>query len=101
VVQASLLIFCTSPASRVDELEDWLIKSVAAVDRDQVALYAARDERGPNGLAGTWVVAASRTACMGARMSELVAEMRLLGLNPILFRPGSLPSVAERLAHVF
>lgn len=101
----SLLIFCTSPASRVDELEEWLTKTVAGFDRDQVVLYRTRDERsagrGPREADGAWFLTASRTAAAEARMSELVAEMRLLGLSPILFRPGSLPSVAERLAHVF
>jgi hypothetical protein len=105
VVEASVLIVCASPAPRVAELDDWLEKIATELDPDHAALYRTDGCGGHDSDAGhgdgVWFLALSDAVATSPRIRGLVAEMRLLGLRPIVYRPGSLPRANEGLARVF
>jgi hypothetical protein len=105
VVEASVLIICANPAPRVNELDDWIAKTASELDPAQAALYRSRREQtpGPDVSEGevVWSLALSDAIATGPRIRGLVAEMRLLGLSPVVYRPGSLPRANEGLARVF
>ena len=98
MVEAGVLIVCASPAARVDELDDWLEKAANELDSDQAILYRTS---GCLTHDGVWLLALSEDAATAPRIRGLVAEMRLLGLGPAVYRPGSLPRANEELARVF
>jgi hypothetical protein len=104
VVEANVLIVCACPAPRVDELDDWLEKTANELDSDQATLYragrcTAHDRDGE--IDGVWFLALSDAVATAPRIRGLVTEMRLLGLRPLVYRPGSLPVANEGLARVF
>ena len=105
MVEAGVLIVCASPAARVDELDDWLEKAANELDSDQAILYRTSgcptDGRDATGVDGVWILALSEDVATAPRIRGLVAEMRLLGLGPAVYRPGSLPRANEGLAQVF
>jgi hypothetical protein len=101
VRSASLLISCGSPASaETHEIEGWLARTVAELGPDQGALYRASfpQPRSANPATGRrWLVAIFEPAAVdSARMTGVLAEMRLLGLKPAVFRPGGLPTAGGR-----
>ena len=105
MVEASVLIVCASPAARVDELDDWLEKMATELDSNQATLYRIGGCDGHDRDAGyvdcVWFLALSDAVATAPRIRGLVAEMRLLGLSPVVYRPGSLPRANEGLARVF
>ena len=105
MVEANVLIVCACPAPRVDELGDWLDKTANELDSDQATLYRAGGceghDRDGSDADGVWFLALSDAVATAPRIRDLVAEMRLLGLGPVIYRPGSLPRAYEGLARVF
>jgi hypothetical protein len=88
---ANLVISCVSPASADgQELEDWLAKAVAGLGPEAAALYPARPDQSSAEAERIWfVTVGDETASDGARITSLLAEMRLLGLRPRVFSQGS------------
>jgi hypothetical protein len=106
VSSPSLLIECTSPhPGRGAELEDWLQGAVARLGCERIGLYRARreDRVGPKDPRAdqpgrVWFLAVVAESAIGsAALDELVAEMRLLGLSPTIFRQGDYGSTRPRL----
>jgi hypothetical protein len=111
---ASLLIWCVnSAAANGPELEEWLVGAAARFGSEGMGLYRAPEE-GPSerdvdqprqGLGradGIWLLAVyDKSALDSSRLAELLAEMRLLGLSPVVFRPGPLPMAHQGIANVF
>ena len=99
MVKAGVLIICSSPAPRVDELDDWVGKMASELDPAQATLYRALGQQIPGPDAGNaeavWFLALSEAVATAPRIRGLVAEMRLLGLSPVVYRPGSLPCATE------
>jgi len=105
VVEDSVLIVCASPAARVDELDDWLEKMATELDCNQATLYRSGGcdghDRDASHVDGVWFLALSDAVATVPRIRGLVAEMRLLGLRPVVYHPGPLPRANEGLARVF
>lgn len=105
MVEASALIVCVSPAPRVDELDEWLETTASELDPDQASLYRACADQA-RGLDltnadGVWFLALSEALATAPRIRGLVAEMRMLGLSPLVYCPGSRSRANEGLARVF
>ena len=111
---AGLLVSCASPPSANGrELEDWLAATIARFGPEQAVLYRALEEgvvdrdqeerdQAPSRPEKVWFLSISGQAATDSpRMTELLAEMRLLGLNPTAFHPGPLPMAHQGVANVF
>jgi hypothetical protein len=94
MLPASLVISCASPiATDGQEVEDWLANAVTGLGPEVATLYRARPDPAPPEAERVWFVTVSdESAAASPRMATLLAEMRLLGLRPSVYRPGSLPS---------
>jgi hypothetical protein len=94
MLPASLVISCTSPLETDgQEIEDWLASAVSGLGPEVAGLYPAQPEPARAEPQRVWfVTVADESTAASPRMATLLAEMRLLGLRPSLYRPGSLPT---------
>ena len=110
---ANLLISCVpAPTADGQALEDWLAGVVAGLSPEGAVLFRAQEadlgKGGPAAEQGAsreqqvfFLGILDQSPIDAPRLAELVAEMRLLGLNPTVFRPGPLPMAHQGLANVF
>jgi hypothetical protein len=106
VSSSGVLISCiSSPSASVEELEGWLAGAVARLGLDEAALYrvvkaSPADQEPGQPQAGwargerAWLLSISGAfTADDSSIRGLVGEMRLLGLEPTVFRAGPLPMV--------
>jgi hypothetical protein len=108
VSSPSFLICCTSPdQARGQELECWLEKTIARFEpemgmcRAPAAGVAGHARPGQPREQVWFLTVGSEDAVDPMQLGELLAEMRLLGLNPRVFQPGRLPRPDRNLASFF
>jgi hypothetical protein len=104
MIPAGLLISCCSaPSAKGRELEDWLAQTMARFGPKEAVLYRALEEGATDARPDKiWFLSISSQAAVDSRrVAELLAEMRLLGLNPAVFHPRPLPVPSPGAASVF
>jgi hypothetical protein len=106
VVQPELLIRCAPSGGSGDaELGVWLTDRVSNLGFAGAILYrAALQSSAPQeaDTPGGWVLEVRSGDANDLRcVDELLGEMRLLGLSPVVFRQSPPPAAYEGLARVF